>query len=607
MKKVIGAFLLFATLFAGAQKKAAAPVGDTRLQGLDAELVKVLQDWKAAGFAVAVVEKDSVIYSKGFGVKNITTKEPVTPNTLFAIGSCTKAFTATLVGQLVADGKFTYDEPVRNYFPELQFYNNDMNNLITMRDMMSHKTGLPRHDLSWYFNQSDSRDSLIQRIKYMEPTFKPKEKYQYNNFMFMAQGVVVEKFTKQSWEKNMQEKLFRPLGMTRSNMPYSAVKNDSNLATPHSYKNDSTLKIVPHYNIAGMGPAGAVYSTVLDMSKWLQAWIHGGKYKGTQVIPAAHFKEATTGQNAMGAGIPDKERPDISGGDYGFGWMLSTYRGHYLVEHGGAIDGFMASTCFFPNDSIGIVVLSNQDKGVLPAIVRRIVSDRMLALTKIDWNKLNLDAVAKARKKADSAKAKVTVVRANKGMTHDLKEYEGLYANPGYGTMEVFVQNDSMFMRTQKNLMWLMNWHYDVFYPFEVEAGEKIDTADKGGISFRFNTGLDGEVQSMNAFGFEAPSIELVFKKTPKSKPLTKVELELYTGEYDLGGVMAKVYIKGENTLFVEVPGQPPYELIYTGSNKFSFKALSGFALQFERAEGEKAIAVTFLQPQGNYKANRKK
>nr|MCU0395518.1 beta-lactamase family protein [Chitinophagaceae bacterium] len=302
MKKILIAGLLLCAATGWSQKAPKPAPADTRLQGLDAELQQVLADWKGAGFAVAVVEKNKLIYTKGFGVKSIQTKEPVTPNTLFAIGSCTKAFTSTLVGQLVADGKLSYDEPVRTYLPALQFFNNDMNNLITLRDMMSHKTGLPRHDLSWYLNQSNSRDSLIMHIKYQEPTFRPKERYQYNNFMFLAQGVVVEKLSGRSWEDNMREKLFKPLGMTRSNMPYEAVKNDNDLATPHSYKNDSTLRIVPHYNIAGMGPAGAVYSSVTEMANWVQAWIYGGKYNGTTVIPPAHHREAMSAQVPSGAG-----------------------------------------------------------------------------------------------------------------------------------------------------------------------------------------------------------------------------------------------------------------------------------------------------------------
>lgn len=593
--------------YASGQKKSATPA-DARLAGLDAELQKILTDWNAAGFAVAVVEKNKVVYAKGFGVKNIDNREPVTPHTLFAIGSCTKAFTSSLIGVLAEEGKLSYDEPVRTYLPALRFYNNDMDNLITLRDMMCHRTGLPRHDLSWYLNQSESRDSLIERIRYMEPTFRPKEKYQYNNFMFLAQGVVVEKLTGQSWEKNMQEKIFKPLGMARSNMPYSAVKSDTNLATPHSYKNDSTLKIVPHYNIAGMGPAGAVYSSVAEMAKWVQTWIYGGSYNGKQVIPKAHFAEATSAQMAQGAGIPSNEFPDIMGGDYGFAWGLSSYRGHYQVEHGGAIDGFIASTCFFPNDSVGIIVLSNQDSRQLPTVVRRTISDRMLKLPAKNWNKLNLEALAKSRKaQAAADSTKKTENRAATRMSHPKKDYEGIYNHPGYGNLEVLVKNDSLFMHTTKQDYWLMNWHYDLFYPIDASPGEKLDTADKGNISFRFNTGLTGEIESLNAFGLEAPSIHLLFTKKAKEKPLTKAELDTYTGEYLLAGATVKVYLKGDNTLMVEVPGQPPYELVPIGNHRFALKLVQGYFVQFDKKEGEAAISLTFQQPNGNFKAERKK
>lgn len=603
MRPLLTLYFVVSCAVAIAQNK---PAGDTRLQGVEAELAKVLSDWKGAGFAVAVVEKDKVIYARGFGVKDMDTRQPVTPRTLFAIGSCTKAFTSTLVGQLVADGKFTYDEPVRNYLPELQFYNPDMNNLVSMRDMMSHKTGLPRHDLSWYFNPLENRDSMLMRIRYMEPTYRPKEKYQYNNFMFFAQGVVTEKFTRQSWEQTLSDKIFGPLEMHRSNSPYDAVKNDPDIASPHTYTSDSTLQKVPHYNIAVMGPAGGVYSSVLEMANWVQAWIFGGKFKGQQVIPAAHHKEAISSQTPNASGIPDSAHTDISGGNYGFGWSLLNYRGHYRVEHGGAIDGFIASTAFFPTDSIGIVVLSNQSSRQIPNIVRNIISDRMLGLSRFDWNTEALDRRRLDQEAAAGAKASAADPRHDSRMQHAAADYAGLYTHPAYGTYELVVRNDSIFMRTKFKDLWLQNWHYDIFRAYDSEPGKPVDTTNRSPFVFRFNTSVAGDIESMNAYGFESPAIELVFKKIPKPKALTKSELAAYTGEYNLGGVSVKVYIEGDNTLFVEVPGQPPYELIYTGNEKFVFKLLSDYALQFDKKPGESATAVTFLQPQGNFTASRK-
>src|SRR5579872_4672778 len=182
--------------------------------GLDTSFARVLSDWHAAGFAVAVVAKDSVIYARGFGYRDYEHKTPVTPHTLFAIGSCTKAFTASLIGMLDHDGKLDIDKPVRDYLPELKFYTPAMDDMITLRDMMCHRTGLPRHDLSWYLFGTSNRDSMIRKVQYMEPTAGIRERWQYNNFMFAAQGVVAEKLTNQSWEQNVAARLFTPLHMT---------------------------------------------------------------------------------------------------------------------------------------------------------------------------------------------------------------------------------------------------------------------------------------------------------------------------------------------------------------------------------------------------------
>ncbi len=589
----------------GQRKKAIKE--ENRLSGVEVELQKVLTDWHGAGFAVAVIQKDKLIYSQGFGVKDINTKEPVTDQTLFAIGSCTKAFTSSLLGMLVAEDKVDLDVPARTYLPSLEFYNNDMNNMITLRDMMCHRTGLPRHDLSWYLNQSKDREVLLKRIKYQEPTYRPKEKWQYNNFMFLAQGMVTEKITGKSWETNIQDKIFTPLGMDRSNISYGMVKDDKNLASPHAFRNDSTLRIVPHYNIEGMAPAGAIYSSVSEMSRWVQTWIYGGKFGDKRIFSESYAKEAISAQMNSGAGLPDKDHPDIHGSSYGFGWFLSSYRGHYRVEHGGAIDGFIATTCFYPSDSIGIVVLSNQSSRQIPSIIRNIVSDRMLGLTKQEWNKEFLAISAKAKVEAADAKTKsMDSQKHDAKMSHKINDYAGIFENPGYGKMEVYMQNDSLFIKTDHRNFYLQHRHYDIFYPKLVELAEKIDTVETGGMTLRFNTGVNGEFTSFNAYGMEAPTISLEFKYVPKPKDLSKEELERYIGTYSLGGMDANVYIKNELTLIVELPNQPAYELIPIGNDKFAFKSLDGFYIQFDAEKDKPATALTFMQPNGNFKAIKK-
>src|SRR5664279_3241029 len=428
-----------------AQKQKSTP--DKRFAGLDTAFARVLKDWHAAGFAVAVVVKDKIVYAKGFGYKDYERKIPVTPNTLFIISSYTKAFTASLIGMLNKESKVDIDKPVRNYIPELKFYNDEMNDHITLRDMMCHRTGLPRHDISWYLFPTHSRDTLMQRIQYMEPSAGIREKWQYNNFMFMMQGAVVEKISGKSWEDNIREKIFTPLGMNNSDVSLGEWTKSSDESFGYDVMKDSIIKKQDHYDIAAMSPAGSINSCVNDMAKWVSLWIYGGKLNGKEIIPSSYVNEAITVQMATGGGLPDKAMPEVYFSGYGFGWFLSSYRGHYRVEHGGNIDGFSASTCFYPTDSIGIIVLSNQNGSPVPSAVRNLVSDKILGLKYYDWEtylKSSSDSAKAKEKAAEVKKVKDTVAAGN--LSHNPKAYEGLYTNPGYGTFEITLKNDSFFI-----------------------------------------------------------------------------------------------------------------------------------------------------------------
>lgn len=605
--KIFIVFFCFLSLSVFSQNKKTTLAPD-KFAGIDTALARVLKASKAAGFAVAVVVKNKIIYAKGFGLADVENNKPATEKTLYAIGSCSKAFTSAIIGGLQKEGKLDIDKPVRNYLPELNFYNNDMNDHITLRDMMCHRTGLSRHDVSWYLFPT-TRDSLLTRIKYMEPTYGLREKWQYNNFMFFAQGKVAEKLTGKSWETNVKEKLFAPLGMTASNMPYEAVKGNALLAVPYDLHKDSSQKKVPHYNIGGMGPAGAIYSNVQEMANWVMAWIYGGKFNGKEIIPAAFAKEAMSSQMVSNGAPPDAEKSDLMFGNYGFGWSVSSYKSHYRVEHGGNIDGFSANTSFFPTDSIGIIVLTNQNGSWVPAVVRNIIADRMLNLPNFDWTSDRVRLIEKGKRETEAAK-KLATSSQKKGTTpsHNLKDYEGLYSHPAYGTMEVVYEQDSIFALVPGKKIWLEHYHYDVFVPFIIETGEAIDTADRSNMRFMFNTTEGGDIGSLSAIGFEAPSIKLEFVKTPKPKAVKKADLQPYVGEYDLAGTIIKIYIKGENTLTASIPGQTDYELVpIAEKDKFSIKILSGYSLLFERKENDEISAVSFIQPNGTFKANRKK
>ncbi|NII82121.1 serine hydrolase [Pedobacter sp. SG908] len=602
MKRSLNLFLLcLMALSALAQSKKQKTVDP--LKGIDTLLNRILKDQQVAGFAVAVVKGDQVIYSKGFGYRDVENKKPVTPNTLFAIGSSTKAFTSGLVGLLQKEGKLSYDGIATSYLPQLKFYNDNMNNQITVRDMMCHRTGLSRYDLSWFIFNTSNRDSIIQRVRYMEPTAAVREKWQYNNFMFLAQGMIVEKLTGKTWEQNIKEKFFDPLEMNHSNTNIFEFEKDSEASLPYTINNKGAIEKIDYFNIDGMGPAGSINSSVNDMTHWLKVWISGGSYKGKEILPTSYVREAASSQMVMGSALPEKDK-DIYLSTYGFGWMISSYRGHYMVEHGGNINGFSASVSFFPTDNLGIVVLTNQNTSSVPEIVYSSIADRMLGLKNIDWNgRTNKEkAAAKEREKA----VKKTVENAkvlNTKPSHPLKDYDGLFDNPAYGVINVTFKNDSLIALMGKEKLLLRHYHYDVFSISGIDKNGKIDTAESD-LRFNFISGQDGKIEGIS-IPLERGMKPTVFAYRARAVELSATSLAGYIGNYGENG-MSKVYLKGK-VLFVSVPGQPEYETISVGNDTFNFKNLKGFSLKFEKKEGtEKVISVSFIQPNGTFKQVRK-
>jgi len=598
--------LLLASLTISSFSQKQKNTEDKRFVGLDTAFARVLKEWHAAGFAVAVVEKNHIVYAKGFGYRDYENKIPVTPNTLFAIGSCTKAFTASLIGMLVQDGKLDYDKPVRDYLPELKFYKDEMNDKITLRDMMCHRTGLPRHDFSWYLFTTSSRDSLLQRIQYMEPSAGLREKWQYNNFMFFAQGMVAEKITGRKWEDNIRERIFQPLGMSSSTFSVDDMKKSNDAALGYQAKNDSVISKMDYYHIDAMGPAGSINSSVNDMSKWVITWINNGKFDGKEIIPTGHRTEAISSQMVIAGALPEKENPDIYFANYGFGWMVSSYKGHYRVEHGGNIDGFSASTSFFPSDSIGIIVLSNQNGSAVPSIVRNLLADRMLKLKYQDWQSELKKKFDKQKKENEDAKK--TAIKTDKPKTkpsHEWKDYEGLYSNKAYGSFEVEMERDSLFAITGEHVWWLKHNQYDIFDAFDKDPKEGIDTSDNS-IPIQFQMNANGDLTSFD-IGLEPTLKPISFTKSPKPKAISIDSLQKYVGDYELSSIILKVSIKNNKTLTLFVPGQPEYELVPVDKNKFSIKSLTGFTVQFNANDKNEITEMLSIQPNGTFKAKRKK
>jgi CubicO group peptidase (beta-lactamase class C family) len=495
----------------------AAPLSD-----LDTAFARALKEQHAPGFAVAVVLKDKIIYARGFGYRDYEHRLPITPNTLFSIASCTKAFTASLIGMMPKNAKIALDSPIRHYLPDLKFYNDNMNDRITVRDMLCHRTGLPRHDASWYYFYTASRAELLSRIQYQAPTADVHEKWQYNNLMFVALGVLTEQINKETWEESVQKKIFDPLDMERSTSDFSTWTNDKDAALGYSVKNDSLIHREAYKDFKSANPCGGIASSVNDMAKWLLLWIHGGRTGDLQLIPSDFFNEAISPQMVMPGGLPTKEKPGLYLSNYGFAWILGSYRGHYRVTHDGLTQGFSSLTTFYPSDSLGIIVLCNQQSSNIPAVVRNLVADKMLGLPGYDWQ---TDLQKVADKQASLMRLGKKMARIgrvpNTSPSHPLHDFTGTFENKGYGRIRIETRNDSLYAVLPAVTIWLRHYHYDIFETIEMMPGEAIDTVQLGVPHLQFNTGDNGYISGLSV-QLESSLPPAVFARIPDPPPAVK-------------------------------------------------------------------------------------
>lgn len=576
---------------------------DPRLRGLDTFALRVLKDWGAPGVSIAVVEKNKVIFAGGFGYRDAERKLPVTPQTQFAIGSCTKAFTDLLLGMLAKEDKVDLDKPANGYLPELVFHNDYTTQHATIRDLMTHRTGVPRHDYSWYGAQA-SRSELLHRIRYLEPSAELRQTYQYNNFMYLALGMTTEKITGQSWENNIRERILKPLNMQHTTLSVAELKKTDDYALAYA-TNKKKSTVIPYRNLDAIAPAGAINSCASDMANWLITWINNGHFQGKEIIPASYRAEAMSLQIPSGSGLPSAKRPANFMSGYGLGWGIYGFQGHYLVEHGGGIDGFSSSTGFFPTDSIGIFVVSNQSEPT--NILRIFIAERMLGLKVRDLNGEMVTARDKRlqdptpRENTDSAR-RVPGTQ----LSHSLADYAGKYEHKGYGIIRMFTERDTLWMDYNTSpehpvTDYLEHYHYDVFRMRSTKSEEPETDATK----IRFLTGTNGKIEGLDIV--IEPSLKPhVFTKLADVKTISADELRVYTGEYQLENAVIRIYIKGDNTLMLFIAGQPDYELVPLGNDLFDFKILPGFQARFDRNAGE-VNQLTLLQPNGTFKATRKK
>ncbi|MFE6075379.1 serine hydrolase [Paenibacillus sp. NPDC057886] len=422
------------------------------LNGLDDFVEEQLQRWKGVGVSVAVIHKNEVILQKGYGYRDLESKLEVTPHTLFAIGSSTKAFTASTAALLVDQDILKWDTPVRTYLKDFKMFDPVATERLTIRDMLCHRSGLPRHEMVWY-NSSRSREELVKALQYLEPNEDFRNKWQYQNLMYMAAGYLVGQLKGTSWENVVQESLFNPLGMNSSVFSVDEMQNQPDFAFPYMNQNGERTRI-PFRKIDAVGPAGSINSNLVDMIAWVQFQLNQGQQGGKQLISKEQLAVTHSPQMASDSPFHSKELPVST---YGLGWMIDSYRGHAMIHHGGAIDGFASQVAFLPEEQIGVVVLCNTNGSILPYTISFNVIDRLLELEPVDWSgrlaklmtgdstdsEVATDTIETPTTSETSVEEKPVKTQVH---PHDrpIHAYAGSYIHPGYGEIVIQQSNDGL-------------------------------------------------------------------------------------------------------------------------------------------------------------------
>ena len=583
----VATVLIIAIRVAAAQRP---PCVEARLKGFDAYMTQVIKDWDAPGIGIGIVVKDSLVFARGYGFRDYGKRLPFTPMTTQPIASNTKLFTAVAIGMLVEEGKLRWDEPIKQFVPTIRFYNDDLDRSLTIRDMLSHRTGVTRHDAIWY-KSSFTRRELWDRLRYLEPTAPIRTKFLYNNLMFTAAGQVIEELSGQTWEQFVQHRIFDPLGMSRSTLNIDDNLKGAEPAVPYSERRDSTvLYRRPYYTAeVAIAPAGAINSCVLDLSRWVIALLNGGRVDGKQVIPQAVLRETM----APSIALPNAVLESRGWGEnlnqyYGVGRWVSSYRGHLLALHGGDLPGFHSQVSIMPNDSIGVIVLVIGDHAApLYNGLTYDIYERLLGMSLTPWAERLNGIRLKNKAAGTSARAGAGVGRVS-GTTpsHPLGDYQGEFVHPAYGVVTVARGDTGLTFAFHSIKMPLTRFHYDRF--------DTPDDEEDGKFSLSFMTNPMGEVDKVEISLDEAA---VTFTRQVPAVLAADSTLRQYAGTYSSpsGGKVDVTFQPGKGLSIRGGQDLEPWR-----PNQFRVKEFPDVVVSFT-LQGGKVVAMRQRDPSGEF------
>jgi CubicO group peptidase (beta-lactamase class C family) len=439
---------------------------------LDEYVARSMKTFEVPGMAVAIVKDGRVVLLKGYGVRKLGESTPVDENTLFGIGSNTKAFTAAALATLVDQGRISWDDPVYERLKGFVMYDPYVSKELRIRDLLCHRSGLGlgEGDLMFWPHTNFTRDEVVYRLRYLKPKSSFRTTYAYNNLMFVTAGQVVAEVSGKSWDEYLREAIFLPLGMKNTNTSAAAFKAGDDWAAPHS-KVDGKLQPIPMENLDNAGPAGSINSSVADMSKWLLLQLNQGKIPGTET---RLFSERSSHEMwAQQMIVPVRPAPDelknlqthFSG--YGMGWGMRDYKGRKLLSHSGGVAGYVTRVMLVPEENLGVVILTNAEEDAAFESVLYHILDTYLGGATEDYIAGFKTLEDKEQKEAEETMSKAAQARAAESKPSlPPEKYAGEFSDPWYGKVTIRPENGGLvlnFERTQKGLADLQPWQYDTF------------------------------------------------------------------------------------------------------------------------------------------------
>lgn len=430
---------------------------------LDAYIESGMNDWQIPGLAIAVVKDGAIAYAKGFGVRKLGESQTVDEHTLFGIASLTKAFTTAALGLLVDDGRIDWDDPVTDYLHDFQLSDPWVTREITIRDLLIHRSGLGRmigNRLQFMTNRDSGE--LAYRLRYLEPMASFRSQYIYNNMMYMVAGRVIEAATGGPWHEFINDRLFQPIGMERSNFSINELVGEENAAWPHQYIK-GTVQTVPRRNFDNIGPAGSINACVYEMAQWMRLHLgNPGSINGIQLISTSVMTELHRPQSVIPV-----EQPAEEFAAYALGWGVRLYRDRIIIRHAGASDGMNAFIVLMPAENLGVVILTNIFNDFMYALANYAIDSLLGIPDPEDWHEKYLTEFREKYNEVSERRERIhNERRVNTQPSISAEELSGSYYDNLYGNITVTLQDDNVsiiFWDDDSLIADLEHWHYDTY------------------------------------------------------------------------------------------------------------------------------------------------